>query len=139
MKQVHVPMYEPLEISVVSTQELPVNMTMDLNNAFVSVSIFFWLTTRAGHILAAEIAERRNSTRFTASVRLQDPGVFEVHALVVHREEDFQQNIQFDSGGGKPQIPARPQQSIQPRPDTAALPAGSGSAEGALDANSKSI
>ena len=37
----------------------------------------------------------------------------------------------------KPQIPARPQESIQPRLDTAALPAGSGSAEGALDANSK--
>ena len=47
VKQVHVPMYEPLEISVVSTQELPVNMTMDLNNAFVSVNIFF-LVDNAG-------------------------------------------------------------------------------------------
>ena len=76
MKRIALPMREPLEISVMSSQPVPVKL---LKN----VTVFLWLKSRRGHILTAEIAERRNSTRFSGFVQLQDPGLYEVHALVV--------------------------------------------------------
>ena len=93
MKRVAVPMREPLEISVVSSQPV--------NNVSMSI-IFLWLKTRDGPILTAEVAERRNSTRFSGFVQLQDPGIYEVHALVV--DVLIQKTFNLTQAGGSPGV-----------------------------------
>jgi len=98
MKRVALPMHEPLEISVVSSQPVPVK---PLNND--SMSIFLWLKTRGGQILTAEVAERRNSTSFSGFVQLQDPGIYEVHALVILLS-GTQRTFNLTQAGGSPGV-----------------------------------
>ena len=72
-----------------------------LNNVSMSI-IFLWLKTRGGHILTAEVAKRRNSTRFSGFVQLQDPGIYEVHALVV--DVLIQKTFNLTQAGGSPGV-----------------------------------